>query len=197
MSQPNGPEQPPPPARVMQMITGHWVSQLIGSLCRLGIPDALAEQPLTSAVIADKCGSNPGATYRILRAATGLGLFKEIRPDAFALTPLGDLLKSNTLGSLREFSIAQTDHAHWMAWGQLIDAVKTGERAAPKALGMEIFEWYEEHPQEAATFAGAMSNLAAMVAGEVVSVCDFSKAKKIVDVGGSHGTLLAAVLKKN
>jgi hypothetical protein len=38
----------------MHMITGHWVSQLVGSLCRLGIPDALAEQPLTSAIIAKK-----------------------------------------------------------------------------------------------------------------------------------------------
>ena len=54
MFQPNGPEQLPPPALVMQMITGHWVSQLVGSLCRLGIPDALAEQPLTSAIIAKK-----------------------------------------------------------------------------------------------------------------------------------------------
>jgi hypothetical protein len=75
--------------------------------------------------------------------------------------------------------------------------VKTGERAAPKALGKEIFEWYEEHPQEAAIFGGAMTNLTAMVAGEVANVCDFSRAKKIVDVGGSHGTLLAAVLKKH
>ena len=48
MSQPNGPEQLSPPALVMQMITGHWVSQLVGSLCRLGIPDALTAQPLTS-----------------------------------------------------------------------------------------------------------------------------------------------------
>ena len=197
MSQSNGPDQLPPPALVMQMITGHWVSQMVGSLCRLAIPDALAEQPLTSAVVAKKCGSNPDATYRILRAATGLGLFKEIRPDTFQLTPLGDVLKSNTPGSLREFSIAETDHGHWMAWGHLIDAVKTGERAAPKALGKEIFEWYEEHPQEAAVFGGAMTNLADLAAGEVASLCDFSKSKKIVDVGGSHGTLLAAVLKKN
>jgi hypothetical protein len=125
------------------------------------------------------------------------GLFKEIRPDAFQLTPLGDVLKSNAPGSLRDFSIAETDHGHWMAWGRLVDSVKTGERAAPKALGKEIFEWYEEHPQEAAAFGGAMSNLAAMVAGEMASICDFSNAKKIVDVGGSHGTLLAAVLKRN
>jgi hypothetical protein len=197
MVQLNGPEQLSPPALVMQMITGHWVSQLVGALCRLGIPDALAEQPLTSAVIARKCGSHPDATFRIIRAATGLGLLNEIRPGTFQLTPLGDVLKSNTPGSLHDFSIAQTDHGHWMAWGHLFDAVKTGERAAPKALGKEIFEWYEEHPQEAAVFGGAMSNLADMVAGDVASVCDFSKAKKIVDVGGSHGTLLAAVLKKN
>ena len=197
MSQPNGPEQLPPPALVMQMITGHWVSQVVSSLCRLGIPDALAEQPLTSALIAKKCSSNPDATYRILRAATGLGLFNEIRPDTFQLTPLGDVLKSNTPGSLRDFSIAVTDHGHWTAWGRLIDAVKTGERAAPKALGKEIFEWYADHPQDAAIFGGAMSNLSAMVAGEVAALCDFSRAKKIVDVGGSHGTLLAAVLKKN
>jgi hypothetical protein len=197
MAQPNGPEQLSPPALVMQMITGHWVSQLVGSLCRIGIPDVLAEQPLTSAVIARKCASNPDATYRMLRAASGLGLVKEILPDTFQLTPLGDVLKSNTPGSLREFAIAETDQGHWMAWGRLTDAVQTGEPAAPKALGKELFEWYEEHPQDAAIFGGAMSNLAAMVAGEVVSLCDFSKAKKIVDVGGSHGTLLAAVLKKN
>lgn len=197
MSQPNDPEQLPPPARVMQMITGHWVSQLVGSLCRLAIPDALAEKPLTSAVIAKRCGSNSDATYRILRAATGLGLLKEILPDTFELTPLGDVLKSNVPGSLRDFSIAETDHGHWMAWGSCIDAVMTGERAAPKALGKEIFEWYEEHPQEAAVFGDAMTNLAVMVSGEVATVCNFSKAKKIVDVGGSHGTLLAAVLKKN
>ncbi len=149
MSQTYNPEQLSPPAVVMQMITGHWVSQLVGSLCRLGIPDALAEQPMTSAAIAQKCGSNLDATYRILRAATSLGLFKEVRPDTYQLTPLGDVLKSDTPGSLRDFSIAETDHGHWMAWGSLIDAVKTGEHAAPKALGKEIFEWYEEHPREA------------------------------------------------
>ena len=197
MSQPHGPEQLSAPALVMQMITGHWVSQLVGSLCRLGIPDALTAQPLTSAVIAKKCSANPDATYRLLRAATGLRLLEEIRPDTFRLTPPGELLRSDTPASLRDFAMAETDHGHWMAWGLLSEAVKTGERAAPKALGKELFEWYEEHPQEAAVFGGAMTNLAAMVAGEVASVCNFSKAKKIVDVGGSHGTLLAAVLKKN
>jgi O-methyltransferase domain len=33
--------------------------------------------------------------FRILRAATGLGLLKETRPGTFQLTPLGEVLKSN------------------------------------------------------------------------------------------------------
>jgi hypothetical protein len=35
-------EQLPAPARMMQMITGHWVSQTVGTLARLGFPDAVA-----------------------------------------------------------------------------------------------------------------------------------------------------------
>jgi hypothetical protein len=42
-----------------------------------------------------------------------------------------------------------------MSWGRLVDAVKTGDHAAPMALGKEIFEWYDEHSQEAAVFLGA------------------------------------------
>jgi len=197
MSQHNGPQSLPPSAMVMQMITGHWVSQLVGTLSRLAIPDALAEGPLASAEIAKRCGSHPDATHRLLRAATGLGLFREIQADSYELTPLGEVLRANAPGSLRDFAIAETDHGHWMAWGSLVDAVQTGERAAPKALGMEIFEWYAEHPQDEAAFGRAMSNLAALVAGEVALTCDFSKARRIVDVGGSHGTLLAAVLRKS
>ena len=124
MVQPNGPEQLPPSALVMQMITGHWVSQLVGSLCRLGIPDVLAEQPLTSAVIARKCGYNPDATYRILRAATGLGLFKEIRPDTFQLTPPGDVLKSDTPGSLRDWCRRRA-HARSPPWGVVSSNLET------------------------------------------------------------------------
>lgn len=197
MSHSSGPDQTPPPARVMQMITGHWVSQLVGTLCRLGIPDALASGALASTDVAARCGSHPDATYRLLRAATGLGLLMEVRPESFQLTPIGDLLRGDAPGSLRDFAIAETDQGHWMAWGSLAESVKTGERAAPKALGKEIFEWYEEHPAEAAVFGGAMANLAAMVSGEVASACDFSGVRTIVDIGGSHGALLAAVLHKH
>jgi hypothetical protein len=182
---------------MMQMITGHWVSQTVGTLARLGVADAIADGANTSAAVANKCGSNPAATRRLLRTATSLGLLIEEPPDTFKLTPVGETLRANLPGSLRDFAVAETDQAHWLSWGRMAEAVTSGKPAAPNALGQEIFQWYESHPQDAAAFAGAMGNLTAMVAEEVANCCDFSTSTKIVDVGGSHGVLLATVLKRN
>jgi SAM-dependent methyltransferase len=46
-----------------------------------------------------------------------------------------------------------------------------------------------------ANFNAAMGNLSALAAGELVRVYDFSAARTVVDVGGAHGVLLAAILK--
>src|SRR5262249_29398571 len=73
--------------------------------------------------------------------------------------------------------------------------VRTGERQAPNALGREIFDYYAQNPQEAAAFAGAMQNLSALVALEVASVVDLSAARRVVDVGGAEGALVAELVR--
>jgi len=197
MSGAESPEPVPPAARMMQMITGHWVSQIVATLARLGVPDAVAAGAATSSAVAERCGSDPDATRRLLRTATGLGLFVEEPPGTVRLTPLGETLRRDQPGSMRDFAIAETDEAHWLSWGQMAKAVRSGEAAAPGVLGQEPFEWYGSHPEDAAVFAGAMGNLSAMVAGQVATHYDFSTVARVVDVGGSHGVLLTAVLAKH
>lgn len=75
-----------------------------------------------------------------------------------------------------------------------MDAIKSGRPIIKAALGMEIWEWYAQHPEEARSFSSAMGNLAQMVAGELVRLVDFSDVQKVVDVGGANGVLLAAIL---
>ena len=197
MSDASGPSPMPPAARMMQMITGHWVSQTVGTLARLGIADAIADGAATSAAVAAQCGSNPDATRRLLRTAAGLGVCVEGPPETFRLTPVGETLRSKVPGSLRDFAVAETDQGHWLSWGLMAEAVKSGERAAPRALGQEIFQWYESHPQDGVAFAGAMGNLSSIVAGEVANCCEFPKTGTVVDIGGSHGVLLATVLRQH
>jgi hypothetical protein len=187
----------PPPAVMMQLVTGYWVSQAIGVTAQLGIADALAAGPKTSNALAAAVGADPSALSRVLRMLASIGVFAQVSPGRFGLTPLGETLRSDAPGSLRDFAIAETAFGHWQPWGRLIDSVRTGQRATRETLGREIWDWYAQHPDEAAYFNAAMGNVSAIAASEVIRVYDFSKARTVVDVGGAHGVLLAAVLKSN
>ena len=62
------------------------------------------------------------------------------------------------------------------------------------ALGQPIWDYYREHPGEGAAFTGAMSGVSAMIAGQVAAAAAVTGSRRIVDVGGGHGTLLRALL---
>jgi SAM-dependent methyltransferase len=187
----------PPPVAMMGLVTGYWVSQAVGVVARLGIADRLARGPRGSDEVARAVGADPPALYRVLRLLAGLGVVAEAAPRTFGLTPLGDTLRSDAPGSVRDFAIAETAPGHWQPWGRLHESVRTGRPMAREALGMELFDWYAQNPEEAGFFSAAMGNLSALAADELVRVYDFSAVRTVADVGGAHGILLAAVLRAN
>ncbi|HEX3606963.1 MAG TPA: methyltransferase [Candidatus Dormibacteraeota bacterium] len=187
----------PPPAAMMGLITGYWVSQAVGVVALLGVADHLAEGPRECTELARAVDADPQALYRVLRLLASLGVFEQLAPGSFALTPLGETLRSDSPGSVRNFAITETAPGHWLPWGRLHESVRSGRPMARDALGMEIFEWYGQNPEEAAFFSAAMGNLSALAASELVRVYDFSAVRTVADVGGAHGVLLAAVLRAN
>jgi SAM-dependent methyltransferase len=145
--------------------------------------------------IAVAVGADEGALYRVLRLLASLGVFTEEPPATFGLTPLGDTLRSDSPGSVRNFAITETAPGHWLPWGQLVESVRTGEAMARSTLGMDLFDWYANNPEEAAHFSAAMGNLAGLAAAELTRVYDFSGVRTVADIGGAHGVLLRAVLR--
>jgi SAM-dependent methyltransferase len=142
-------------------------------------------------------GADPQALYRVLRLLASLGVFDEVAPGSFGLTPLGATLRSDAPGSVRNFAITETAPGHWLPWGRLPESVRSGRPMAREALGMELFDWYAQNPEEADYFNAAMGNLSALAADELVRVYDFSTVRTVADVGGAHGVLLAAILRAN
>jgi len=82
-----------------------------------------------------------------------------------------------------------------------VQAADNSGNTASKSVTYQVFYrrsgFFQQYPQEGRDFASAMSNISAMVADEVVAQYDVSTYQQIVDVGGSHGTLLAALLRAN
>ena len=184
----------PPSAAMMKIVTGYWLSQAVGVVAKLGVADLLAGGPRSTDDLARETKSNPDALYRLLRCCASAGIFQLHEGRRFALTPLGETLCSASVGSVKDFAIAETAPGHWLPWGKMEQAVRTGKPTTTATLGSDIFGFYAKNPDEAAPFARAMGNLAALAAAEVVNAIDVSKAQTIVDVGGANGTLLAAAL---
>jgi hypothetical protein len=180
----------------MQMMMGLWVAQIAGTAARFGVADHIARGVTKSEELARECAADPGSFYRFLRAAATAGLFVETEPGSFASTPVGDCLRSDTPGTVRDFLIAETAPGHWLPWGRLYEAVKSGQHAASDALGIPVWDYYKANPEEGLSFARGMGNLSALVAMDVARLYDPSAFRRIVDVGGSQGVLLRALLER-
>jgi SAM-dependent methyltransferase len=190
-------DEVPPPVAMMGLITGYWISQAVGVVATLGVADRLANGPRTYDEIAREVGAAPEALYRVMRLLASIGVFAQAPSGSFELTALGQTLRSDTPGSVRNFAITETAPGHWLPWGRLEESIRTGQSMARAALGMDLFEWYAQNPGEARFFNAAMGNLSALAAGELVRVFDFSVVRKVMDVGGAHGVLLASILRAN
>lgn len=104
--------EPPPQARMLQMITAYWVSQAIGVAARLGVADQLGQGPRSAQEVAKAVGANPSALFRVMRMLASIGILRMDERAVFSLTPLGETLRSNAPGSVRDFAIAETAYGH-------------------------------------------------------------------------------------
>ncbi|UBF25808.1 methyltransferase [Kovacikia minuta CCNUW1] len=187
----------PPQMVLMQMVTAYWVSQSIYAAAKLGIADQLKLGPQHCDQLAVTTGCDRTALYRLLRALASVGIFAETEPGYFCLTPLGDYLRSDMPGSVRDASIMVGDPEHYNAWGNILHSVKTGESAFENLFGMNIFQYYAQNPEPAAVFDRAMTSFSSTEIAGVVAAYDFSPIRKLVDVAGGHGSFLFSILKAN
>ena len=190
------PIEAPPAARLIQMILGYQITQVVGAVARLGLADQLTAGPRSSAELIKATGAHPDGLTRLLRAAATAGLVTEDEPDRFALTSLGALLATDAQpASLRDIAIGAADPGLWLPCGRLFDTVMNGHPSAKAALGKELWEYCRDHPEEDAIFARAMGGLSASILSEVVACYDLTRFHRIVDIGGSQGVLLAGLLE--
>jgi hypothetical protein len=185
------------PARMLGLLNAFLTVQALHVAADLGIADLLAAGPRPSAELAKASGTHPSALYRLLRALAGVGIFTEVEPKTFGLTPTAELLREDAPGSLRDMVLYLCDDVHWRTWGHLDHSVRTGRSAFEDLFGMSPWEYRIRHPESGTRFNAAMTSVVAQVAEVVAEAYDFSGLRTVVDVGGGHGGLLIAILRVN
>ena len=180
----------------MRLINGYQVSQAIHVATVLGIADLLKNGSRTASELAKATDTHPSSLYRVLRALASVGVFKEGSGKRFDLTPMGKCLQSgadNPVGAWAMF----IGHPIWEAWGDLLYSVKTGKSAFKHVHSVDVWKYRKLHPEAGKTFDRTMTANARRTAVAVATSYDFGKFKRVVDVGGGHGALLAEILKRH
>ena len=195
MSQPDERQDGVPPhVQLVQMSSAYWVSQLVHAAAELSLADHLAGGPRTAAELAEQIGADPRSLYRLMRSLAALDLFVEGDGERFSLTPLGSALRADAPSSARSSVLSLS--GDWMveSFQQLAHTVRTGETGFDKARGMPVFEYLQTSPREAEMFVEMMVGFHGAEPAAVAAAFDFSGIGTLVDVGGSSGNMLAAVL---
>ncbi len=184
----------PDAERILQLCFASLLTQLVGVAAELGVADLLAEGPRPVDELAGPTGTNSDALYRVLRALAAQGIFTEVAPRTFGLTPAGAALRQDVQGSMRDLARYFGMPARNHAFVELLHAVRTGEPAFEHVHGTDYWSYLADHPGDAAIFDNAMGNLARQVHAVALEACDLSGIRVAVDVGGGHGHLAAALL---
>jgi hypothetical protein len=183
-----------PSAELMHLLNGYRVTQAIHVAATLGIADLLQTGPHSADDLAAATGSHPGALYRVLRALAAVGVFREEADRRFSLAPMGRCLCSDAERPVGPYAAFVGRPHHWQAWGDLLHSTLTGENAFRHVHGVGVWDYLADNPDEEMIFDRAMTGNSRGVAERIMAVYDFSPFRRVVDVAGGQGAMLAAVL---
>ena len=190
-------QAPPPPLAMMQLLFGKQLTYSLSGVARLGVADHMDGTAKPVEHIASSCGAHAPSLYRVMRMLASFGVFKEGPPRHFALTPIGELLKTSAPGSLRYMAMMFGEEFSTRAYEHIAACLRTGGDGVSEAYGKQIWEVLAERPGQCETFQHAMTNSTSVAAQAIVEAYDFSGIERLADVGGGHGLLLAAILRAN
>jgi demethylspheroidene O-methyltransferase len=180
---------------LFDLCAGFVYSQVLFACVRLRLLEILAEGPQTAAVLAGRLALPVDGLARLLGAAAALGLVERHARSRFGLGPLGAALLGNP-------GVAAMVAHHDRLYADLADPVGLlrGERRETALGGYWPYAAADRPGGLGADAVGPYSALMAasqpLVAGHILDAYDFSRHRRLLDVGGGEGVFLAAVAER-
>lgn len=87
--------------------------------------------------------------------------------------------------------------ANYRAYGAMDHVLWTGQEGFAHVNGMDLWDWFDAHPEELATFARMSEEVSRGEAPIIARIYPFPERGKVCDIGGGSGTLLAGILLRH
>jgi hypothetical protein len=181
-------------ARLLELVD-YTVPIAVRAISDLGIADLLAGGDRSVADLARVTGTHAPTLYRVLRALAGRGVFAEVAPGVFGLTPLAAALGSDHPMSLRDtYTLLDSDVR---AWARVPVTLRTGGPAFDLAHGRGYWDYLADHPDESRRVDRWMRSVNRLHLRTVVAAYPWRELSTVVDLGGGDGSFLAGLLARH
>ena len=184
----------PPPIPLLEIVASHWRFHALGVVARLGIADLLAGGQREVAELARATGTHEDSLFRVLRALASDGLLERPAERVFGLNDILAPLRSDHPSSLLHTVIQITAPWSQRTWEGLGQSVRDGHPAFERIFGKTLWAFFEDQPEEGRHFHASMTELSRLDKRPIAAAYNFSPHRRILDLGGGSGQLLAGIL---
>lgn len=186
-----------PRDRLLGLIGGFRISQMIRTAALLNICDKLAAGPRDAADLAAEVHADEGLLHRLMRTLAGVGVLEEGPDGRFSNTEMGELLRTDVPGSAAGVAVGLPQDHVWKAWSRLHSGVVEGSTPHVIANNASVWEVMAREPEISARFNAYMVAQTSAFVPQLLDAFDFSRGQTVVDVGGGNGGLIAAILSSH
>lgn len=170
--------------KLLSLMTAYQQSRVLFTFLELEISQLLAKEKLTASEIAEKKKIHPLAMDRFLNAAVSVGLLKKSK-DKFSNSEITE----NFLVKGKKFylggQVKRQKERSFRAWENLTEKLKKWEEGAENSV--------PEDDDQGAEAMEEQHRLALFNGFELAKSFDFSKYRKILDLGGGTGATSIAL----
>ncbi|HEX5729491.1 methyltransferase [Microbacterium sp.] len=165
---------------------------------KLGVVDVLADGPVEISELAQRTDTHAPSLQRLMRALAGFDLVQQDADGRYSITALAEELPGQAPNSLRRQASWTATQEYLRSWSGLADSVRTGQPAFERIYGQPFFGYLDAHPRLAEIFNDVMTSSNDQdEVDAIVSGHDFGRYRKVVDVGGGRGAILASILHRH
>ena len=188
---------PPDPSPILDLLEAFRRSKTMFAAVSLGVFDALAAGPKSTAELARELEANPDALERLLIACVGLGLLESASGEFSNTAAAAAYLCSGSSQRLTGY-LNYSNTVMWKLWEHLEDAVREGTHRWKQVYGWEgpIFSHFFRTDEAKREFLMGMHGFGLISSPQVVSAFDLSRFRCLVDLGGATGHLAIAACER-
>lgn len=188
----------PAPFRLVQMGSAYWQSRALFVAARLDVATLLGGDSLPAAELAERLGADADALGRLLRFLAAMGVFEETAPRVFRNNRLSRCLDRHDPQCVRAMILLHNSEPMSRAWFEQLEAgVRSGMPPFQLGHGDDLFAYLDRHGDFDQLFSEAMDSVEALAGDGFATDMDWSRFKRVIDVGGSRGSKALAILRRH